>query len=235
MGIIYMGDKEEAYYQYLLSSGIGEDRAKAHKEIVAEYFWKIFSGYGCRDVVDVGCGLGSFIEKAVQGINTTGIDSNSRVIEHCRKAGINAICGDAMNLPLDESVKVDGIMCAHVIEHLPDPEKAFREFRRVLSKGGVLVVRVPPFDSLFYDDWTHVKPFTRKTLGRLASATGFSVVRVFYYHYDLPFCSWKTPFFRFLNNVRHLPGIETIIASLIRASGFPSKEIVLIAKISGGD
>jgi len=228
-----MDDREEAYYRYLLTSEIGEERAKAHREIVAEYFWKIFREYGCKDVVDVGCGLGSFIEKAGQEVNAMGIDSNGKVVEHCCKAGMNAIRGDAMNLPFDGPGKVDGIMCAHVLEHLLEPEKAFREFSRVLKKEGVLVVRVPPFDSSFYDDWTHVRPFTKKTLSRLASATGFKTVKVFYYHYDLPFCSWKTPFFRFLNRVRHLPGIETVIDSMIKASGLPPKELVLIAKKTG--
>jgi len=228
-----MDNKEESYYRYLLTSEMGKDRAKAHMEIMAEYFWKIFRGYGCKDVVDVGCGLGSFIEKAGQEVNAIGIDSNKKVVEHCCKAGINAIWGDAMNLPFDDPGKVDGIMCAHVLEHLPDPEKAFREFSRVLKKEGVLVVRVPPFDSFFYDDWTHVRPFTRKTLRRLASATGFKVVRVFYYHYDLPFCSWKTPFFRLLNRIRHLPGVELVIDSLAKALGFLPKELVLIAKKTG--
>lgn len=230
-----MDDKEESYYRYLLTSEIGEDRAKAHRELVAEYFWKIFRTYGCKNIVDVGCGLGSFIEKAGQGVNAIGIDSNGKVVEHCRKAGINAICGDATNLPFDTSGEVDGIMCAHLLEHLPEPDKAFREFGRVLKKGGVLIVRVPTFDSSFYDDWTHVRPFTKKTLSRLASATGFNVVRVYYYHYDLPFLSWKIPFFRFLNQVRHLPGIETVVDSLIKALGLPPKELVLLAKKTDAD
>ncbi len=229
-----MDDKEESYCRYLLTSEIGEDRAKAHREIVAEYFWKIFHGYGCREVLDVGCGLGSFIEKAGQGVNVTGIDSNRKVIEHCCKAGINAVYGDAIKLPFDDSGRIDGIMCAHVLEHLLDPEKAFREFSRVLKKGGVLVVRVPPFDPSFYDDWTHMRPFTKKTLHRLAVATGFKIMRIFYYHYDFPFRSWNNPFFRVLNRVRHLSGIETIIDSLIRASGLPARELVLVAmKIEG--
>ena len=224
-----MDDKEESYYQYLLTSEIGEDRARAHREIVAEYFWKIFRGYGCRDVLDVGCGLGSFIGKAGPGVNAIGIDSNRRVVEHCRKAGLNALFGDATKLPFDDSIRIDGIICSHVLEHLLDPEKAFREFGRVLKGGGVLVVRVPLFDASFYDDWTHIRPFTKKTLHRLAVATGFKTKRIFYYHYDLPFRLWNNLFFRALNRVRHMSGIEAIIDSLIRASGLPASELVLVA------
>jgi SAM-dependent methyltransferase len=225
-----MNDNEESYYRYLLTSGIGKHRAKAHMEIVAEYFWKIFRKYGCNDILDAGCGLGFFIGKAGQGVNATGIDSNKRVIEHCRQTGVNAMLGDVMNLPADYSGEFDGIMCAHILEHLPDPEKAFREFSRVLKKDGILVVRVPFFDSFFYDDWTHIRPFTKRSLNRLACATDFNVVKIYYYHYDFPLCSWKSPLGRIVSRFRHFWGIELLIDSLIKAAGFSPKELVLIAK-----
>jgi SAM-dependent methyltransferase len=223
-------DEEESYYRYLLTSEVSQERAKVHREIVAGYFWEIFQGYGCKDILDVGCGLGSFLEHAGQGVHAIGIDSNRRVVEHCRNAGMNVLHGDAMKLPLEKQGTIDGILCSHVLEHLAEPEKAFREFSRVLKEEGVLVVRVPPFDSSFYDDWTHVRPFTKKTLNRLAAATGYSAVSVYSYHYDLPFRFWRHPFFRVLNRARRLPGIRTIIDILIRASGLPPKELVLIAK-----
>ena len=87
---------------------------------------------------------------------------------------------------------MDGIHCAHLLEHLPDPERAFMEYHRVLRDGGVLLVRVPPFDASFYDDWSHVRPFTKKSLLRLAAVAGYHHTRVFYYHYDLPFRKWET-------------------------------------------
>lgn len=225
-----MDNKDEEYYRYLLSSEVGMVTAQVHREIVAEYFWNIFRKYKCKEVLDMGCGLGFFIQKAGEGINVLGVDSNSKVVEHCRTAGINVILANAAELPIENSKQVDGIMCAHLLEHLQEPEKAFQEFRRVLKVGGVVIVRVPPFDSSFYDDWTHVRPFTKKTLVRLATVYGFKIIRVFFYHYDIPFRYRQNIFFRFVNLMRHLPGIQAIVDAVIRVYGLPPKELVLIAE-----
>lgn len=47
----------------------------------------------------------------------------------------------------------DAIMCIEVLEHLPDPVAALREFSRLLKSGGLLILTAP-FNSL-----THLAPF----------------------------------------------------------------------------
>ena len=226
-----MEDKDKAYYRYLQTSEVGQETARAHREIVARYFWKILDNHGCRDVLDVGCGLGFFLGKALRGVNVVGVDSNWDVVEYCRRGGRKIILGNGAELPLRDGV-MDGIHCAHLLEHLPDPERAFMEYRRVLREGGVLVVRVPPFDASFYDDWSHVRPFTKKSLVRLATLSGYLHPRVFYYHYDLPFRKWDTPAFRLLNSIRHLPIMRPTVDGLIKLYGLPPKELVLVAQKS---
>jgi len=51
----------------------------------------------------------------------------------------------------DESF--DAIMCVEVLEHLPEPLKALREFKRLLKKDGILLLTVP-FSCL-----THMSPY----------------------------------------------------------------------------
>lgn len=225
-----MDNKDQAYCRYLLTSEVSPGVAETHREILADHFWSIFRHHGCKKVLDVGCGLGSFISKAPRTIETTGIDANRVIVEHCRAEGLTVLQGTAEQLPVDTAAPVDGIMCAHLMEHIADPEQAFREFARVLRAGGILIVRVPPFDASFYDDWTHIRPYTKKSLARLAAATGFDPVRVYHYHYDLPFRRWRNPLFRTINVIRHLPVIRWLIDSLIRAYGLPPKELVLIAR-----
>ncbi|NOS35008.1 MAG: methyltransferase domain-containing protein [Deltaproteobacteria bacterium] len=224
-----MEDRDRAYYRYLQTSEVGQDTARAHREIIAGYFWNILDNHGCRDVLDVGCGLGFFLGKASRGVNAVGVDSNLNVVEHCRRDGRKIILGSGAELPLRDGV-MDGIHCAHLLEHLPDPERAFMEYHRVLRDGGVLVVRVPPFDASFYDDWSHVRPFTKKSLLRLAAVAGYRHARVFYYHYDLPFRKWDASAFRLLNRGRHLPIIRQAIDGLIKLYGLPPKELVLVAR-----
>ena len=224
-----MKNKDYHYYRYLQTSEVGQETARVHREIIAGYFWNILDNHGCRDVLDVGCGLGVFLGKAKQGVNAVGVDSNVHVVEHCRRDGRKIILGNGAELPLRDGA-MDGIHCAHLLEHLHDPEKALLEYCRVLRQGGVLVVRVPPYDASFYDDWSHVRPFTGKSLRRLAAVAGFENIRVFYYHYDLPFRKWETPAFRLLNRVRHLPLIRPTIDGLIKLYGLPPKELVLVAQ-----
>ncbi len=42
-----------------------------------------------------------------------------------------------------ESESFDAILCTQVLEHLEFPEKAFMEFRRILKKGGKLLLTAP--------------------------------------------------------------------------------------------
>ena len=224
-----MKERDKAYYRYLHTSEVGQETASIHREIVADYFWKILNSYGCRDVLDVGCGLGFFLGKAGRGVNAVGVDSNWHVAEQCRSDGRRVILGNGAELPLGNGI-MDGIHCAHLLEHLPDPERAFMEYHRVLRDGGVLLVRVPPFDASFYDDWSHVRPFTKKSLLRLAAVAGYHHTRVFYYHYDLPFRKWDASAFRLLNRGRHLPIIRQAIDGLIKLYGLPPKELVLVAR-----
>ncbi len=225
-----MGDKDESYYRYLLTSEVSPGIAETHREIVADHFWGIFRRYDCRKVLDVGCGLGSFISKAPVAATAVGVDANQRVVEHCRAVGLSVLQGTAERLPFDASQPMDGIMCAHLMEHIADPEQAFREFARILRPDGILIVRVPPFDASFYDDWTHVRPYTKKTLTRLATATGFYPLGVFHYHYDLPFHRWRSPLFRAINAVRRMLLVRWLIDTLIRVYGLPPKELVLVAR-----
>lgn len=227
-----MDDRDNLYYTYLLSSEVGADLAKIHRSIVNEYFHSIFRSFGCKKIMDVGCGLGYFLAAAGQRAEAIGVDSNRYAVEHCRQRGFNAIVGEASDLPA-ESGSLDGVMCSHLLEHIAEPEKVFREFFRILRKDGVLIVRVPPFDSSFFDDWTHIRPYTKKTLERLASASGLKLLRIFYYHYSLPFGKQGGMLFKAVDFVRRLPGFTQLIDLAIKIYGLPPKELVMIARKTG--
>lgn len=62
------------------------------------------------------------------------------------------IVSDILSIPLpDESV--DAIMCTEVLEHIPDPLGAIKEFSRLVKPGGYLLITAP-FASL-----THFAPY----------------------------------------------------------------------------
>jgi SAM-dependent methyltransferase len=50
----------------------------------------------------------------------------------------------AIDLP---NACIDVILCAHVLEHVPDTDKALRELRRVVAPGGHVLLQVPVLQS----------------------------------------------------------------------------------------
>ena len=62
------------------------------------------------------------------------------------------IVSDILAIPLPDH-SVDAIMCTEVLEHIPDPLGAIREFSRLVKPGGYLLITAP-FASL-----THFAPY----------------------------------------------------------------------------
>jgi SAM-dependent methyltransferase len=89
-------------------------------------------------------------------------------------------------------VKFDFIICSHVLEHVPDPDKAMREILRVMAPEGKAIIMVPLFwdvdttvedsshttDKLrlqHYGQEDHVRLFSRKDFLNRLDLAGFSV------------------------------------------------------------
>jgi ubiquinone/menaquinone biosynthesis C-methylase UbiE len=87
-------------------------------------------------VVDVGCGRGRLaVALAGQGLSVVGVDLGRRC-----PAGLEGRYAVARteSLPLADAC-ADVVVCAHVLEHIPDIFSALSELRRI-SRGKVIVV-----------------------------------------------------------------------------------------------
>lgn len=62
------------------------------------------------------------------------------------------IVSDILSIPLPDH-SVDAVMCTEVLEHIPDPIGAIKEFSRLIKPGGYLLITAP-FASL-----THFAPY----------------------------------------------------------------------------
>ena len=62
------------------------------------------------------------------------------------------IVSDILSIPLPDH-SVDAIMCTEVLEHIPDPLGAIKEFKRLIKPGGYLLITAP-FASI-----THFAPY----------------------------------------------------------------------------
>lgn len=81
-----------------------------------------------------------------------------------------------------ENNTFDVIISLAVIEHLDDPSIFLREIYRVLKNNGILFLSTPNWHyskENFYDDFTHKKPYTPKSISNLLKIYKFSNIQTF--------------------------------------------------------
>ena len=149
-------------------------------------------------VLDVGCGNGAFVRACIDaGIEATGIEAFSTSSKIARSRGAPVIRGAGEALPIASS-SFDAVRLKEVLEHVQSPLAMAREMRRVLRPGGMLLTYVPtqwsqlyPFPANFWDDYTHVRPFSRLGLMRLLEDAGFTHINI--EGYTPPLRAWQRP------------------------------------------
>jgi SAM-dependent methyltransferase len=129
------------------------------------------------ELLDIGCGTGWLAEHFA---HYTGIDGSAEAVELARGLGRNVIDGDLQErLPFaDESF--DAIVMKDVLEHVGDPVALVREARRVMRGGGLLFASSPDAQRWVWDDYTHRRPFTRKSYRLLFADQGLQIDRIGY-------------------------------------------------------
>jgi ubiquinone/menaquinone biosynthesis C-methylase UbiE len=114
-------------------------------------------------VLDCGCGPGTItadIAERVEGGEVVGLDLDASQVglgrERARQRGLTNLRfeqGDAYRLPFADG-RFDAVFTHALLEHLREPARAMREFRRVLRPGGVAVMRAPDWSGFLYSPRT---------------------------------------------------------------------------------
>lgn len=195
----------EAYRRYLdqdLSKGLGGflrrvlDR-RAHKQRQvnrhALFMPRLLAMAGKSletplTVLEGGCANGWAISFQHPHVRYIAVDRGTVYKEALESRGVLFTEGDLTKDPLPAATHtVDVVILSHLIEHLSDIDFFMSEAKRVLKQGGLLYIRTPNVAKVrwsFYDDYTHVRPFTPHGLDHLMGAYGFE--RKFLLHSDQP-------------------------------------------------
>lgn len=137
---------------------------------------------GRRDVLDVGCGRGEFLDALRSAeIPGRGTDLDPAMVEHCRAKGLVADEGDAVSfLAAAGDGSFGAVFAAQVIEHLSyDDLIAFlRLCTTKLSADGLMIVETvnphcPQALKHFWLDPTHRNPLFPETVVGLCRLVGF--------------------------------------------------------------
>ena len=129
-------------------------------------------------ILELGCGIGRnamFIKKYFNKVEYHGIDilPEEKVDSFINFRNVNL---EESELPYEANY-FDAIIFTHVLEHLNNPLSLGNEINRILKKGGRIYVEAPNWSSIlvpsfgfhreqhnpfnFYDDPTHIKPWTK--------------------------------------------------------------------------
>jgi len=165
---------EASFYSFM-----GFDSARARK--ARAFYVPLFRG--CRNVLDVGCGRGEFLEElGAAGIPGVGVDQDAEMVAAARKAGLMVELADAFAFLRRSPSSFDGIFSAHLIEHLPYDRAAelLGLCFQALQPGGRIVVCTPNSASLptlqhqFWWEPTHVRLYDIELLRFMLAEAGFT-------------------------------------------------------------
>jgi 2-polyprenyl-3-methyl-5-hydroxy-6-metoxy-1,4-benzoquinol methylase len=141
--------------------------------VQAPYQWQLRRQQLGR-TIDVGCGIGRNLETLATG--SVGVDHNSAAVQVARERGLTALTVEEWEKSdLRRAASFDGILLAHVIEHLDaDAGTALlREYLPYLRPGGKVFL-VCPQERGYASDPTHVRWTTGDDLVELARTVGLT-------------------------------------------------------------
>lgn len=165
-------------------------------------------------ILDVGCGSGSYLIK----LHGLGLANLSGIDPFCDPLNINGISLSKIDLS-EASGTFDLIMLNHSFEHMPDPLRQLSCLEKLLSDGGICMIRIPISSSYAWRhygvDWVqldaprHFYLHTPESVGILAAKSGLEVFDI---RYD-------STYFQFTGSEMYARNV-----SLKEAENMPSEE-----------
>ena len=161
--------------------------------------------YGKRGArfLEVGSGMGHLTGQLEDTFETFGCDLNHWAVKQS-KAVVNKSnlqTASAQELPYQDGV-FNVVIIKHIVEHLPDPQKAIREIGRVTEKDGILILATPNLDSMLkpwkgerwigYQDPTHISLKRPAEWLAYIEEAGFKIERAFADGF------WDVPYIRYV-------------------------------------
>jgi len=152
-----------------------------------------------RRVLEVGCGLGNFTATLLDRDTVIAVDIEPACIERLQRRyssrpNLHAFVCDVADPEFRALARFqpDSCVCLNMLEHTRDDRAALDAMASVLPSGGVIVLLVPAFQSLYGPidrNLGHFRRYTRGTLRALAARIGLHVRKLHYVN-SVGFFGW---------------------------------------------
>ena len=150
-----------------------------------------------KSILDLGCGTGTLGKalKERQVCRVDGIELNKEAAQEAEK-NLDRVWNDNLNRfdPLFIKTKYDCLIFGDILEHLISPWAVLKKFASVLSDGGCIIASIPNiahpwiisqlqkglfrYDAAGLLDITHLRFFTKTTIGQLFYRAGLKIVNI---------------------------------------------------------
>jgi len=100
----------------------------------------------CRDIVEIGCGPGRFLERAVSTYPETrvrGLELNADCVRTCRERGLEVEGRTIEDFAATAGESLDAVCGFQVLEHVAAPATFLGSAFRCLRPGGLALISVP--------------------------------------------------------------------------------------------
>jgi ubiquinone/menaquinone biosynthesis C-methylase UbiE len=190
-------------------------------------------------LLDVGCGTGDNLAalRASWSGPVLATDLSAYALAH---AGSGVAVARAERLPF-ATAGAAAVTSMDVVEHLDDDVVGLREYARVLQPGGVLLLTVPAYQSLWSDHdvrAAHRRRYTRRRLERAVRAAGFDVERSTYFNSFLvppAFALRRTPLRRVVrDNDEEVGASSPLVSRVMTALGAAERRWALRRRVPFG-
>jgi len=172
---------------------------------MAMYFQERFMLKPGSIFLELACGRGDFLRAFHDiGLNCSAVDISDSSVELNKVFGAKKCDVTCEKLPYEDNT-FDIVYSKSLVEHMWDATFLMSEILRVLKHGGLCITLTPDWVSqmpVFYEDYTHCRPYTVDSLKDLMTTSGFNKVETEHFCQH-PFI-WRSESYQFLATILRL-------------------------------
>ena len=171
-------------------------------------------------LLEIGCGRLEFLECFQKmGLDCHGVDIAQYSSSNLENFKIEKVDVSKDPFPYENN-SFDIIYHKSLIEHLYTPDHLMLETYRILKPRGRLIILTPDWISqmkVFYEDYTHCRPYDIKSLSDILQTHGFNHVKTEHF-YQLPVI-WRHPRLKIISRFLQLILTTTMARRLTDITG----------------